>query len=406
METGQQQDCAIAESSMTKNAQETPSATAQELSIVVEDSECLDTIERSAAGVKQITPSPLSVTAVVAKSSTWSLSEDVGGDSGVSASDDHFAWYAKELTTKSNQHHSPTVIDLCDSSSDDSEPGNNKYFPISEKIKVKEVKKVPCLKTDHSEPETSDNEHDPISGKRRAKEVKVLSRLKRIKTKPLVRPLPKFLALEQEAVLRKIEKPADRALMRLLWKIGFRYTLLAHQFEGVRAVAGLPFNFPLLFKIGDESRIASTLREKIFQFFPIEMKTRGMLLADEMGLGKTIQSIAGMVLRNEWYEAHRNGTHRTLKRLPSLVVGPNDAVLLQWEETLVKAGVGPSRIQHFKQSTRLEGDIFVLLTRYQLQTEVRALLRKVNMRNNEQPTSPLFSNAPKALLHKLKNQYQ
>jgi hypothetical protein len=257
--------------------------------------------------------------------------------------------------------------------------------------------------------DTGDNEYDDTVGvKRKSEESKKSPWLKKIRSKEPMRPLAKLSAVEKKAVLNGIASAADRALMLLLWKIGFRYTLMAHQFEGVRAVAGVPSFFPLASETGDESSIASTLPEKVLQSFPIVMPTRGLLLADEMGLGKTVQSIGAMILRNKWYEAHMNGTRKTLKRLPTLVVGPNDAVLLQWEETLLKAGVSPSRIHYFrpKRGLRLEGDIFVLLTRYKLQTEVKNLLQKVKMSNNERPTSPLFPNAPKLLLHKLKNQYQ
>ena len=115
-----------------------------------------------------------------------------------------------------------------------------------------------------------------------------------------------------------------------------------------------------------------------------------------------MESIVGMILRNKWHDAHGK------RPLPSLIVAPNDNVLKQWYETLVKAGVSASRIRYYKprSSTKLEGNVFLLMTRYNLQTDIRALFGKVNMNNKEHPTSPLFPNAPKTLLHQMKNQYQ
>lgn len=109
-----------------------------------------------------------------------------------------------------------------------------------------------------------------------------------------------------------------------------------------------------------------------------------------------------MILRNKWCDTHGK------RRLPSLIVAPNDQVLTQWRETLIKAGVSAARIRYFKpkSSTKLEGNFFILMTRYNVQTTARTLFSKVNMRDKEIPSSPLFPVAPKPLLHKLKNQYQ
>jgi len=115
-----------------------------------------------------------------------------------------------------------------------------------------------------------------------------------------------------------------------------------------------------------------------------------------------VESIVGMILRNKWHDAHGK------RRLPSLIIAPNDTVLGQWHDTLLKAGVSGSRIRCYKprSSTKLEGNFFLLMTRYNIQTEIKALFGKVDMRNKEHPSSPLFPTAPKALLYKLKNQYQ
>jgi SNF2 family DNA or RNA helicase len=419
METDKELDCVIYESSTTNNAQETPSAAAHEAKTAAVASECPETAmeQTPSADVKRITPSPPLAADKVARRAGWSLSDDDDDDDddddlGDSESVGHVKWHAQKIAASTQL--SPMLIDLCNNDSE-IEKSDNEYDPVSGKKKAKhvkqaqkEVKPAAWLERFDNFSDTIDNEYDPVGEKRKAKQDKRAPWSKKIRNQEPMRPLAKLSAVEKKAVLSKIESAADRALMRLLWKIGFRYTLMAHQFEGVRAVAGVPSIFPLAPETGDEFSVASARPEKVLQSFPIVLKTRGLLLADEMGLGKTVQSIGGMILRNKWYEAHMNGTRKALKRLPTLVVGPNDAVLLQWEETLLKAGVSPSRIHYFrpKRGLRFEGDIFVLLTRYNLQTEVKNLLEKVNMGNNERPTSPLFHDAPKSLLHMLKNQYQ
>lgn len=52
------------------------------------------------------------------------------------------------------------------------------------------------------------------------------------------------MSLEMKASLHKFNNEADRALQRLLWAIGCKYTLLPHQPEAVRSAAGLPPCFP------------------------------------------------------------------------------------------------------------------------------------------------------------------
>lgn len=224
---------------------------------------------------------------------------------------------------------------------------------------------------------------------------------KKARTKPVpLGPLPMPSPEEKEEALQHFKTPADAALQRLAWDLGCRYTLLPHQPEAVRAVAGLPAFFPHRSAHDADTDTMST-NEK-FKAFPIKSKTKGILLADEMGLGKTVESIVGMILRNKWHDAHGN------RRLPSLIIAPNDTVLRQWHDTLVKAGVSAAHIRYYKprSSAKLEGNFFLLMTRYNVQTETRALFNKVDMRNKEHPTSPLFPAAPKTLLHKLKNQYQ
>lgn len=225
--------------------------------------------------------------------------------------------------------------------------------------------------------------------------------VKKPRKKPVpLGPNPMPTPAEKNEALQEFKNVSDRALQRLIWDIGCRYTMLAHQPEAVRAVAGLPETFPRF--ANDDGRDSRSTSEVLKSLKLFETETKGLLLADEMGLGKTVEAILGMLIRNKWHDAHGK------RRLPSLIIGPNDAVLKQWYETLIKAGVSESRIRYFKpkSSTNLEGNIFLLMTRYNVQTVVRSLFGKVDMRNKEHPSPPLFPTAPKMLLHKLKNQYQ
>lgn len=272
METDEDLDCVISDSSMTNNAQETPSAASYE--------ECLglDTTVKQTPAVKRITPLPPLAADAVAQRAGWSLSDDDDDDDDLSGreSDCHVAWYAEKIAAPS--HLSPTVIDLC---SNDSEldTSDNEYDPLSGKGKAKDVKHAPkdakpapWLNRFDNYSDTSDNEYDPVGGKRKAKQAEKVPWLKKIKKKEPVRPLAKLSAVEEKGVLNKIESSADRALMRLLWKIGFRYTLMAHQFEGVRAVAGVPSFFPFASETGDEAVLLPSGQRKYFNPFQLSCK--------------------------------------------------------------------------------------------------------------------------------------
>ena len=66
---------------------------------------------------------------------------------------------------------------------------------------------------------------------------------------------------------------------------------------------------------------------------------------------------------------------------PTILVSPNHAVTQQWAETLVKAGVPSTNVMEFvpKKGTGLPqlwhkgSEVYLLLNRYQLQTEIRHL---------------------------------
>lgn len=115
--------------------------------------------------------------------------------------------------------------------------------------------------------------------------------------KALPLPLP---GAEQTAVLAEIghHKPADCLLQQLLWHIDCRYTLLSHQFEGVRSTAGVADDYPMQLVIAmtanttrsgglnAASQMLSTVEWDLILRRTKFSHLRGVLMADVMGLGK------------------------------------------------------------------------------------------------------------------------
>jgi hypothetical protein len=122
----------------------------------------------------------------------------------------------------------------------------------------------------------------------------------------------------------------------------------------------------------------------------------------QQGLGKTIEAIAGAILRNELAAA------KGAKKRPTVIVSPNDAVLMQWRDALILNGVSIDRIVMFKkaQTDGFADTNFVLLTRYTIQAEVRELFDYLDLNSPPRKTSALFPNVTKQGLRKLKNQYE
>ena len=124
------------------------------------------------------------------------------------------------------------------------------------------------------------------------------------------------------------------------------------------------------------------------------------LIFIDIGLGKTVQAVCAFILRN----AIALSQDRPKK--PTLIVSPNDAVLTQWHETLLKAGVETNKIFRFvakKAEYRLKGEIFVLCNRYDLQTEVRHMWG--DEKKKTFGPSALLPNAQRQMMLCLKNQY-
>ena len=119
-------------------------------------------------------------------------------------------------------------------------------------------------------------------------------------------------------------------------------------FAGTRIYnRGVPDDFPGKMKLKDND----DRHEAIFDWVVKVLRNtkprragrdRGVLMADSMGLGKTIQSVCACILRNAI------ALSKDEPKLPTLICSPNDAVLTQWHQTLVKAGVEPKKIYRFE----------------------------------------------------------
>lgn len=209
---------------------------------------------------------------------------------------------------------------------------------------------------------------------------------------------------------KDIDNDADRNLQNLLWSIGCRYSLMSYQFAGVRGVTGVEKDYPQ--QQIKNSGSAITDWNQILRATEYKDGNHGLLLADSMGLGKTVQAVCATMLRNAIADAQGKPP------LPTVLVSPNHAVGMQWAETLVKAGVDAGRIFQFtpKRKHEYSGAIYILLTRYELQSEMKYLLNLAkppprgnnHHRQSAAPLvySPLFPHAPNQLLLKLLNQYE
>ncbi|KAL7563119.1 hypothetical protein ACA910_012302 [Epithemia clementina (nom. ined.)] len=210
----------------------------------------------------------------------------------------------------------------------------------------------------------------------------------------------------------------DRALQRILKRdTSFQFHLLPHQFEAVRRIAGVPSDFPLHSSsrvvVHNDNTSSATLTQAVAGLYRKEnaTSTKGLCVADAMGLGKTVEAIAGAVLRDAI------SVKKGEKRLPILIVSPNDAVQQQWRDTLLRNGVSDRRIIWFKKGTTTEGfhsNNFILLTRYAAQSEIKSLFEYAEDEAEGGTGGPggrtalksqLFPHLSPYLLQKLRDEY-
>lgn len=225
-----------------------------------------------------------------------------------------------------------------------------------------------------------------------------------------VEALPDLSRAEKEASLAKIEDEFDRNLQMVLFEVDCNYVLLQHQFLGVRALTGVPDDFPGVMKLkAHDLGSAESEDDAVFDWVVSVLKKskprrpegndRGVLMADSMGLGKTVVSVCACILRNAI--AQTRGT----PKMPTLIISPNDSVLKQWHETLLKAGIDKNKIFRFvaKSTVQLKGEVWVLANRYNLQTELRYMWGDEKKKTIAK--SVLLPNASTKMMLLLKNQY-
>jgi len=181
-----------------------------------------------------------------------------------------------------------------------------------------------------------------------------------------------------------------KVLQCLLWDCNFRYTLMSHQFVAVLSVAGVNISSLLddLSNLEDEdlkrvlalNKDGVRTRKELCKYSISFLETRGVLLADVMGLGKTVSSLAGAILRNHIMKVHSSNEESTIiPQLPTLIVGPNHAVLDQWIETLILSGVDTRRIRLYESNDEdvlEEVDHFILMTRHEIMAQFRRYMNK------------------------------
>ena len=230
--------------------------------------------------------------------------------------------------------------------------------------------------------------------------------------------LPALSVEEKQVYLANIENDKDEEeedstllyqfLQCTMWDFDYRYNLLSHQFKGVLAVAGVDYRAlsvrfdgfekqeqGLLVNLGEEG---VAFRREICSSIAF-VKTKGILLGDDMGLGKTVQGLGAAILRNSIYAIQSESDKKIRKKMPTVIIGPNRDVLDQWEESLLVSGVHVSRIKFFwaLDDKLRQGDTFILLTRYELMSEMRNMM--LTKKSN------LYPQIDTMLLNMLDNQY-
>ena len=178
----------------------------------------------------------------------------------------------------------------------------------------------------------------------------------------------------------------------MLRHAGAAFLMKTHQPKAVRLVAGLPRKWPRTDCNGNLDQVLATAP-------PFD--GRGLLLADVMGFGKTVECLLGALLRTAVAKARGDAG----ADLPTFIVAPNDAVLVQWREHLLEGIVdGPKhvhiygrgafakRIKEYAKHVVPHGPAsWVLLTKYTLQTEF-ASAYDAHLDGSGR-TSPLFPHA-------------
>jgi len=254
---------------------------------------------------------------------------------------------------------------------------------------------------------------------------------------------------------REVETTADERLQLFLTDIKFDFRLQPHQFEAVRFVAGITKEWPSylstpnpkpdpnpdwISKEWPPALYQTQYGERTFQSYLgkktldgprlprvcEDPRTPGGVLADVMGLGKTVELLGGVRIR-DWIQ-----TRKRSQDMPfSIMVGPNSAVLDQWEDHALKAGYDKFQILRFAGGKKGRSDlkakiaeaesrrdgrctgVLLLSTVHKLQGEMRSCFKSYRPEvtihgmttDATYKRSPLFPKTPASIILDLGSRY-
>ena len=119
-----------------------------------------------------------------------------------------------------------------------------------------------------------------------------------------------FRRVDPDALSRR---ESNAFVQKVLDAHRFGFTLLDHQYEAARCVAGLPYLWP--------RTLVNDRADDTVEQAPLTAD-RHLILADQMGLGKTVSTLAGAVLRRAVAAFHSRHAPKAV-----LVITPNAAVM-------------------------------------------------------------------------------
>ena len=177
-----------------------------------------------------------------------------------------------------------------------------------------------------------------------------------------------FRRVDPDALSRR---ESNAFVQKVLDAHRFGFTLLDHQYEAARCVAGLPYLWPRTL-VND--RADDTVEQALLT------ADRHLILADQMGLGKTVTTLAGAVLRRAVAAFHSRHAPKAV-----LVITPNAAVMHQWSEHIDRAhglvhvyggggardGKLKARLELYEKEAARGGEVrtlVVLTTKYAVQS--------------------------------------
>ena len=180
-------------------------------------------------------------------------------------------------------------------------------------------KKKRCI-LDDSDSESDGGEGGDVAALRRVSQSPPRQLVKKRRTILEDDDLFAFRRVDPDALSRR---ESNAFVQKVLDAHRFGFTLLDHQYEAARCVAGLPYLWP--------RTLVNDRADDTVEQAPLTAD-RHLILADQMGLGKTVSTLAGAVLRRAVAAFHSRHAPKAV-----LVITPNAAVMHQWSEHIDRA---------------------------------------------------------------------